>query len=263
MSEPRHITYAKYFQSLGLQIVPLFGPLDGPAGSICRCREGADCASPCKHPVAKYKGQPSKLPNLIQNYAIVLDRFVVVDVDDMATLQSIYDVLGFRLPETYTVKTGRGAHLWFEHTEPLGTRLGAFPKVDLKSGFSYVVGPGSRSINGTVYDPVITAPIAPCPPELVKLCGQTHTHIPMTASLPYESYPTAIPTLLSWCYDITVSQTRNNDLLRLTCRAIRSGLFARKEIMMLGEAARQAGLTEDEVHRTMESAFRSVMSNGC
>jgi hypothetical protein len=181
----------------------------------------------------------------------------------MATLQSIYDVLGFRLPETYTVKTGRGAHLWFEHTEPLGTRLGAFPKVDLKSGFSYVVGPGSRSINGTVYDPVITAPIAPCPPELVKLCGQTHTHIPMTASLPYESYPTAIPTLLSWCYDITVSQTRNNDLLRLTCRAIRSGLFARKEIMMLGEAARQAGLTEDEVHRTMESAFRSVMSNGC
>lgn len=258
MSEPEHIQFARYFASLGLQIVPLFGPLDGPAGSICRCREGASCPNAGKHPVGRYKGMPSKLPNLHQNYAIVLDSYIVVDVDDGDTLANLYNILGFELPETFTVATARGAHLWFKHDEPMATRLGAFPKVDLKSGFTYVVGPGSRSVSGTVYTPVITAPIAPAPIELVKACGKAHVHEPMVGTLPTCTMAWAMPSMERWCDEIRASSTRNNDLLRLSCRAIRSGLYDAETIGLLGRAAMDAGLSREEVERTLSSAFRSV-----
>ena len=262
MTEPAHIAMARFFQdTMGLQVVPLFGLLHGPAGSICRCREGASCANAGKHPRQRFKGMPSKLPSLVDNYAVVLGRFIVVDVDDMETLGRLFDVLGFELPETLTIQTSRGAHLWFEHTEPMATRLGAYPKVDLKSGTGYVVGPLSATASGGTYKIAIGAPIATAPVELVAACGKARTHEVMSNTLPCETSPWALPALVMMGEEIRGSQSRNNDLLRLSCRAIRSGIFDAATIVdVLGSAAMAAGLGEEEVRRTLESAFRSVLS---
>jgi hypothetical protein len=205
---------------------------------------------------------PSRLPTIYENYAIVLDQYVVVDVDDRAILDNLPEVLGFYLPETWAVDTGKGRHYYFKHTEPLATRLGAFPKVDLKSGNTYVVGPGSTSINGIVYEPINTLPIAAAPEELVKACGPQRSHtaarIPNTMSMTTSQW--AMPAVQEALQEMESSQTRNNTLLRLTCHMIRSGWAGWDAIEMLAESARIAGLSEGEIQRTQQSAIQMVLA---
>lgn len=256
------VSYATWFQDyLGLQVVPLFSPSFGPAGGVCRCRDGAMCASPGKHPKAKYKGMPSRLPTKYENYAVVLDRYVVVDVDDRAILPNLAQVMGFELPETWAVQTGKGMHYWFKHHEPLATRLGAFPKVDLKSGNTYVVGPGSTSVNGIVYEPINTLPIAEAPDALVAACGKAkeHTSTAIRHVIPQKTNVFALPYVEDLCNEMRTSQTRNNTLLRLTCLVMRSGYLGEDSIAMLANAARDAGLTDAEIQRTQNSARKMVV----
>jgi hypothetical protein len=254
-------SYAVYFQDyLGMQVVPLFGPSFGPAGGICRCKEGADCASPGKHPKAKYKGQPSRLPTKYENYAVVLGSYVVVDVDDREILDRLSDVLGFELPETWAVDTGKGRHYWFKHHEPLATRLGAFSKVDLKSGNTYVVGPGRTSVNGITYEPINTLAIAPAPDALVTACGKQREHASTVIQhvVPATTSHFAIPAVELMCDEMRMSTTRNNTLLRLTCLLLRSGWAGEDAVAMMADAARDAGLSENEIARTQDSARKMV-----
>lgn len=262
MTEQAVTTYARYFQdTLGLQVVPLFAPTFGVAGGLCRCREGADCTSPGKHPKGRFKGQPSRLPTKYENYAVVLGRYVVVDVDDRSILDTLPEVLGFALPETWAVDTGKGRHYWFQHTEPLATRLGAFPKVDLKSGNTYVVGPGSVSITGTFYEPINELPIAPAPEDLVVACGRQRVQldVPVTHSIPKTTSRFGLPTVEQWCAEMRDTSTRNNTLLRLSCLMMRSGWAGEDALVMLALAAEEAGLGAYEIERTMDSARRMVM----
>lgn len=256
-----HIEYARYFQdTLGLQVVPLFSPVFGPAGGICRCRDGAACASPGKHPKARYKGQPSRLPAAMENYAVVLGRYVVVDVDDREVLERLPEVLGFELPDTWAVDTGKGRHYWFHHGEPLATRLGAFPKVDLKSGATYVVGPGCRSVTGATYTPVNSLAIAEAPEALVKACGRARIHreTAITHTVPMVTSRFALPAVEEMCDAMRTSPTRNNTLLQLSCYLLRSGWAGEDALRMLASAAMEAGLSEAEVMRTQDSARRMV-----
>lgn len=255
------LLYARYLQDeLGLQVVPLFSPTFGVAGGLCRCREGADCASPGKHPKGRYKGQPSRLPTKYENYAVVLGPYVVVDVDDRDILDTLPEVLGFELPDTWAVDTGKGRHYWFKHTDPLATRLGAFPKVDLKSGNTYVVGPGSVSVTGAIYEPINSLPIAPAPEALVNACGRQRVQMdaPITHSIPKTTSHFAMPTVEQWCAEMRDTTTRNNTLLRLSCLMMRSGWAGEDALILLAEAAHEAGLGGYEIERTMESARRMV-----
>lgn len=253
--------YAQHFASLGLQIVPLYGPAFGQSGvGICRCRDGVDCPAPCKHPKDRWKGMPSRLPTKYENYAIVLDRFVVIDVDDRTVLDSLEETMGFGLPATWAVDTGKGRHYWFEAPEPLATRIGAWHKVDLKSGNTYVVGAGSRSITGAIYQPINTLPIAPAPDELVAACGKprTFTGSAITPRIPSSTSTHSLDWLETLCERIRSTSTRNNELLRVTCEAIRSGVIGPDGIAMLADAARSAGLSDREISRTQASAYRMV-----
>lgn len=256
------VSYATWFQDhLGLQVVPLFAPSFGPAGGICRCREGASCTSPGKHPKAKYKGMPSRLPTKYENYAVVLSNYVVVDVDDRSILDTLPDVMGFTLPDTWAVQTGKGMHFWFRHTEPLATRLGAFPKVDLKSGNTYVVGPGSTSISGIPYEPINVLPIADAPAALVAACGKApvHTSTVIRHRIPAVTNVWAMQGVQEACEEMRTSQTRNNTLLKLTCWMMRSGYMGEDSIAMLADAARAAGLSDSEITRTQNSARNMVV----
>lgn len=259
-SSALRLAYARHFESLGLQIVPLYGPVFGPAGGRCSCRAGADCQSPGKHPRHRFKGQPSRLPTGADNYAIVLGPYVVVDIDDRALVDTVEEVLGFDLPDTWCVDTARGKHLWFKADRPLATRLGAFPSIDLKSGSTYVVGPGSSSVTGVVYEPCNDLPIAEAPEALVRLCGAPRRHVEsvITHPIPRTTSVFALPTVEQWCAEMRASTTRNNSLLRLTCLALRSGIIGEDGITMLADAARDAGLADDEIERTQTSARRMV-----
>jgi len=256
------VDYARWFHdALGLQVVPLYAPAFGPAGGMCRCRAGASCESPGKHPVGRYKGQPSRLPTGYQNYGVVLGRFVVVDVDDRAILDDLHGVLGFDLPDTWAVDTGKGRHYWFEAPEPMATRLGAFTKVDLKSGTTYVVGPGSISVTGTVYEPINTLPIAAAPEALLKACGKAKRHVDTVVmhTIPRTTSPFGLDWVRSRCDEMRSSGTRNNTLLRITCEFLRAGWVGEDSIALLADAAIEAGLGEEEVRRTQDSARRMVV----
>lgn len=263
MTEPVHITYARYFQdTLGLQVVPLHGIITGPGGSICRCRDGASCENIGKHPRAKFMGKPSHLPSNIDNYAVVLGPYIVVDVDDRSIIDDLPDVIGFELPDTWTVNTARGQHRWFKHDEPVRTRIKRWPKVDIKSNNTYVVGPGSRSANG-FYEPINNLPITPAPAALVEAAGKPcTTDVKVTRPIPEVTSIFAMPTIQRLCSEMLQSDTRNNDLHRHTCMLLRSGWAGKDSIVMLAEAAAQAGLSGEEIQRTIDSAWRAVMADG-
>lgn len=256
------LDYATYMQDvLGLQVVPLWGPTFGPAGGRCTCRAGASCESPCKHPRGRYKDQPSRLPAGSDNYAVVLGRYVVVDVDDRSVLDTLGDTLGFALPDTWAVDTGRGRHYWFLAEAPLRTRIGAWHKVDVKSGPTYVVGAGSVSVNGTVYEPINTLPIAPCPPALVQHCAYAGRPMaPVIHALPSVTNRFAWQALEPKLEAMRSATERNNTLHRTACEMMRSGIYGTDAIAALAAAAIDAGLTEYEVRRTIDSARRAVVA---
>lgn len=255
------IEYAIYMQdTLGLQVVPLYGPVCGPAGGRCSCRSGAGCESPCKHPRGRYKDQPSRLPTGSDNYAVVLGKYVVIDVDDRSVLETLGDVMGFELPETWAVDTARGRHYWFVADAPLRTRIGAWHKVDVKSGPTYVVGAGSVSVTGVVYEPVNTLPIAPCPAALVVRCAAYAPLPPVTHALPERTSRFAMQALEERLATMRSATERNVTLHRTACELMRSGIYGVDALAALGDAAIEAGLSEREVLRTIESARRAVMA---
>lgn len=69
------------------------------------------------------------------------------------------------LPETLTVKTGKGRHLYYLWPgEPVITKRGILNGVDVRGDGGYVAGPGSNHLRGNVYDfdnPLIDIAAAP------------------------------------------------------------------------------------------------------
>jgi predicted P-loop ATPase len=97
----------------------------------------------------------------------------VVDFDDLDALDALEAEHG-RLPRTFMVATGRGAHAYFRH--PGGLILNSAsklaPKVDVRGDGGQVIGPGSVHPTGAIYTPVDpVAEIADAPPWLLAWPG--------------------------------------------------------------------------------------------
>lgn len=90
---------------------------------------------------------------------------VVIDEDKEGTVASW---LG-ELPSTYTVRTGRGRHLYFRAPsgQQIGNRIAIVEGVDVRAEGGYVVGAGSIHANGTPYAVEVDAPIADLPPAVL------------------------------------------------------------------------------------------------
>ena len=72
-----------------------------------------------------------------------------------------------KLPATYTVKTGRGTHLYFQLPD-CGMPTRRFKGGELRSDGAYVVGEGSVHPSGAIYACVANVPIAEFPPALLE-----------------------------------------------------------------------------------------------
>ncbi len=99
------------------------------------------------------------------NYGVVANRdFCILDIDNPEMFRN---ELGVRLPATYTVKTSRGLHLYFRHTErsrKLGNKAAGI--FDFQADHKYVVGEGSTHPSGHVYSCIDSSPIIEIPDAL-------------------------------------------------------------------------------------------------
>ena len=97
-----------------------------------------------------------------------VSRLVVVDLD-----RADADIPG-ELPETYTVRTARGLHLYYELPEGAIVRTRHLDGWDIQGEGAFVVGPGSIHRTGVKYEPVDPeAPMAPAPAWLLAFTPVT------------------------------------------------------------------------------------------
>jgi putative DNA primase/helicase len=152
----------------------------------CTCGGGSECLSPGKHPVSG-GWQKRPMPSGADVQALFEERphanvgiqtgsvsgnLVVIDEDRLGALDELAARLSFTWADTFTVRTGKGGiHKYYEAPAGITVKNSAsklHPGVDVRGEGGYVVGPGSVSGYGP-YTVVSDLPVAPLPPELVKL----------------------------------------------------------------------------------------------
>jgi putative DNA primase/helicase len=151
-----HLGGALTMAAAGWGVIPLHTPIDGE----CDCRR-RDCPSAGKHPRTKNglldaTTDPDQIrkwwtiwPDANIGIAVPVG-IVAVDIDGPEGVDAL-QALGYALPETATVETGRGHHYLYRTAEQIGPKTAILPKVDLRGPGSYLVGPPSIHSNGRRY----------------------------------------------------------------------------------------------------------------
>jgi len=110
------------------------------------------------------------------NLAVVtgaISGLVVVDVDGPEGQEAFTALCAGELPNTPTVKTGKGLHLHFKHPGILvSNRTNLLPKVDIRGDGGSAVLPPSIHENGTKYEWLVSpdeVPLAPLPEWVLSL----------------------------------------------------------------------------------------------
>lgn len=142
----------KYAQK-SYRVLPLWGITKGR----CDCKN-PDCPSPGKHPISSLvphgeKNASSDVSTITKwwrqypnaNIGLLVDGFTVIDVDGETGRKSLGEF--GKLPNSTTVKTGRGHHYYYEGTVNAYRKL---PGIDIKTK-GYVVAPPSNHASGKVY----------------------------------------------------------------------------------------------------------------
>lgn len=242
----------------------VYFPLYGITNGVCRCKAGKDCgANTGKHPIKKWKDQPSQRPGPLDNIGISTNNLVVVDFDGDPGLDVLeqYDV-------TFTVSTGHGYHLWYKANpnKSVKSHAGWKPKVDIRGAGGMVVAPPSRHRKGTEYKHVRGDSIQPVPQWLLDALPEKGERV---RKIGHDVVPTLVETpdimaslaanlierMLNW------EGSRNQTLFRLGCRyyeMAEAKLLGTDVLHELVQAAFATGLTPDEVERTLTSASKSV-----
>jgi hypothetical protein len=95
----------------------------------------------------------------------------VIDIDSPEAEIELYKK--FKIPNTYTVNTGRGKHLYFKYdpNRPIRNGTNIIDNVDIRGDGGYVAGAGSNHARGTQYEVVNQLEeFADCPDELYEFC---------------------------------------------------------------------------------------------
>jgi putative DNA primase/helicase len=237
----------------GWPVLPLHTPIDG----VCDCRR-SDCSSPGKHPRTK-NGllDASTDPDQIRKWwAIWPDAnigiavpvgIVAVDIDGPEGVDAL-QALGYALPETATVETGRGHHYLYRTAEQTGPKAAVLPKVDLRGPGSYLVAPPSLHCTGRRYR-WLREPedgIAEAPAWISELVGGSRGHDGPTPPIP----------------DMIVEGQRNAALTSLAGSIRRRGAPTPVILAALLEANRlqcRPPLDEDEVRTIAASIGRKPL----
>jgi hypothetical protein len=148
----------------------------------CRCRLGALCKAPGKHPSQGdgWQSQPVPTPDEVirlfaayragENVGVrtgAASGLLVVDVDHVQSWEALTQDQD--VPRTYTVRTGSGGlHLYFAHPGGIGNSASKLaPGVDVRGDGGQVVAPPSRTPAGA-YVVVDDAKPAPLPEWLAE-----------------------------------------------------------------------------------------------
>lgn len=262
--------------SLGLHLFPV----DHPSLSVCVGRHRPD--APCngdrgKHPVPwswarESTSDPRRLARDFghgpRNVGIDCGRsgLVVLDEDAPGELDRLCRDQGRELPETFTVSTGKGRHVYFRQPPglPFTNATGALRdyRVDVRGRGGYVVGPGSQHAAGRVYSVLIEAPIAPVPSWIATLLRP-----PAPPPRPVTASPAGtrqdLTGIVRFVLGATEGVDRNRRLywgaLRLFERVRDGRLTEPAGVAMLRDAAAAIRLPDSEASATIASARRAVL----
>lgn len=253
--------WVKWYEANGLVYFPIYGITNG----VCRCENGASCgANTGKHPIYRWKGQPSRKPRPTDNVGISTDNLVVIDLDGDVSEEALD-----QYPRTFTTGTGHGYHLWYraDPTKTVKSVVGWKPKVDIRAHGGLVIAPPSRHRSGSVYRHVRGDTIQPVPRTLLDSLpekGQREQRrVGHTVTvLPGETHPLYAPLAAKLIEDLENWQGgRNQTLFRVACRYFEwaaAGVLGSDVLLEISQTAINLGLTPDEVARTIDSASKSV-----
>jgi hypothetical protein len=159
----------------------LLFPTHGIVNGACTCST-PDCHYPGKHPLTS-DGFYSATKDIDKLVALIGVRrgvnlavrtgaesgIFVIDIDGPEGEESWKQALGGNPePNTLTVKTGRGRHLYFKHISGILYAKHLGNKIDIKSDGGYVMAPGCNHISGNNYYITNNAPIAIAPDWLAS-----------------------------------------------------------------------------------------------
>lgn len=173
-----------------LWVIPLHSLEEGG----CSCKHGRGCLDAGRHPRIKYRhqGVATSLKTVLNywtrknwrgsNIGVLTGKevrrgwsLIVLDIDRRnrgdVSLALLLDELGITLPETYTVETADGEHIYLlVPTDRLTKAQQIIKGVDVKGVGALVLGAGSVHRSGIIYAARnADAPIARMPAELIDL----------------------------------------------------------------------------------------------
>lgn len=265
----------------GWAILVLYGVFEGR----CVCSEGAECASPGKHPRSRHglddaTTSERELVRLTRrwtgsNFGLVTgpDTALVIDIDGPEGVDALHRRTQQHGPlptGVGIVHTGRGAHLYLKGTD-VPNRAGILPRVDVRGRRGYCVVPPSTHLNGARYQwergvvPEVSA-LPPAPAWLRDLIVPPRIATPIR--LPTRRGPQyGLAALRDECALIaaTPKGNRNHQLnksaYKLGQLAAGGQLDVETALGALIGAGLQAGLSETECRKTAASGFRAGLAN--
>jgi len=154
----------------GFKIVPVHGIIPDPDAdynNLCTCGN-RNCDKPGKHPrIRDWQNEASNDPEKIiswfekwpdMNFGVIPEGTVVIDIDrrngGYETINELEKAHG-KLPETVTVETGDGKHLYFSYNGDLyrlSKPTAYLQGIDIKTETGYVMGAGSLHHSGKIYN---------------------------------------------------------------------------------------------------------------
>jgi hypothetical protein len=232
-----------------------------------------------KHPACKWSRDSTDNPDVIRaavgrglrNVGLDCGKsgLLIVDEDVPGAFTMYAGSAGQVIPETFTVATAQGRHLYFRQPpDPLGNGTGALPDgIDIRGRGGFVVAPGSVHQTGVLYTPADPGvPIAPVPEWLVSVLrspAEVHRTWPPAGRERQAAAPVRLRGVLAVVLDAQPGQ-RNSRLYWASCRAaemVATGELDRAvAVQVLGEAGEATGLGPSEVQATIDSALKGVLA---
>lgn len=256
-------------------------PVDHPSLRVCIGRHRPD--EPCdgkrgKHPVPwSWPKASSTDPRLAladlrrgpRNLGIDCGKssLLILDEDEPGGLDRAAADAGASLPDTFTVTTGKGRHVYFRQPQdlPFGNVPGAFKQYgcDVRGRGGYAIAPGALHQSGRRYVAADwSTPILPIPGWVVTLLRPPVPPAPSLTRLPdYSGGHAALTGIVRRV--LAAQEGERNGLLfwgslRLFQRVSAGQLDAAAAESMMLDAAAHIGLGSSEARATIRSGRRAA-----
>lgn len=244
------LAHALAYGRAGLPVLPLMPREKRPHGRLAP--HGKDDATEDLDRISEWWTQCPNANVGVRPRAgmVVLD--VDVQHDGHITLRHLLEQYG-SLQRTWQADTGSGGlHLWFWATGEFRGQLG--PGIDIKTDRGYLVMPPSIHPNGRRYEWATDDPIARAPEWLLPLLRKpVRTIGPPPPEVRRGGRGEPLLRFLAGAQP----GNRNRALHWTACRAAADGILDDIHADLV-DAARGIGLSENEIHATIESARRGV-----